>query len=1160
MREFHFYRSLRSARLLVHLFAIVASLMPVTSNAAQFVIDNFEARTTIDPWTVLRAAAGVTARAELGGGAGSSNAIYLDYSFSCAVTGSSCGQYAALNLMPPTALTAGKAIRFRTKSPADLLVAVRIVDQSNQTLQYRTIRPFSGYNSSNWYTTHIEIAKPQSYWGGVNTGILSGGVKRVQIVVESRSGSAVAGAIAVDDIEMLDAIPGSPALTYVGGLAVIDDFENRSTVLPWKVSKSPSVTASISATSVTGVDNSKGLGLPYQFTCTTSGSNCGQYVTANLSLPFPISSGASLSFQTRSAPAIRLSVRVTDESGQTLQYRVARPIEGFNPLTWYEAVVDLAHEDSYWGGANNGLIQGKIMSISVVAEKFDGIRSAGTVAMDQFAMHANAAGSAPLSYVDGKVVLDDFENRTNILPWKSWAAKSLGMSLGVQSGPGFSSTRGLAINYSFSCAVSGTTCGQYGAAEFPLPQQASPAEAISIMTKSPSESILTFNVVDASGQTLKYRTIRPLDGFNPDNWYHAHANLNEVAGFWGGANNGRIQGAIKSVRVVVESVTGIPSSGTVSVDNLTLHQERFPPSTTVFDNGVSVLDDFDSRPTVNPWFISTQTTNSSGAISSEANPKGGRSLALNYTFTCSAGECGRYVGANMRLPQPLTTASAIRMMVRTPAFASARFLVTDSVGQTFQFRLTRPLESTDASMWYEAIAFLDQPSEFWGGPADGIVRFPIVSMGVIASSMGSNQHSGSVLFDEIEAISSSAATFALSGNELPERIAPPSAQHISTRLTLAHTIDSSPATLDLAAQTGVGRLRVDLILESVEKPSGMDFRLYDDMLAGAEARDMEVLFILRQSYAAPNYDYTTPQGVAAFASFAEVVARRYAGRSVSYEVWNEPEEPTYWGLRTPNPVHYAALAASAVDAVHRGDPAALVSTAGISMFQYGYIRSMLQNGAGVRADAIGLHGYRENREPESIGESLVTSRAQVSSVLGRSSPLWMTEWGYSTPEIPGSGHDAAWRNRQANIAARSILSQCALDIPVVAWYKLIDSGSNAFERGHNFGLLDVNLQQKPAFKAVKQISDFSQGLLYTGLLRNVPHGLHVMRFDGQGSKGFVVWNSETARSITFKVPATGLQSARNVQGNSITGTVDATNPALRVFTLTEAAGPVYLRY
>ena len=59
-------------------------------------------------------------------------------------------------------------------------------------------------------------------------------------------------------------------------------------------------------------------------------------------------------------------------------------------------------------------------------------------------------------------------------------------------------------------------------------------------------------------------------------------------------------------------------------------------------------------------------------------------------------------------------------------------------------------------------------------------------------------------------------------------------------------------------------------------------------------------------------------------------------------------------------------------------------------------------GAALSADAIALHGYREGRTPESLAESILTSRVLVKTALGDNRQIWMTEWGYSNPEITGS--------------------------------------------------------------------------------------------------------------------------------------------------------------
>ena len=1026
-------------------FATIA-LSPVCDSwAADVVIDNFENRTTAAPWTAWKSnTVGVTASVATTTGYSSTRALALNYSFSCTTVGANCGLLAA-TLTPSAPITPGKSLGFMTKSPSDVRISVQIIDQSNQSFQYRTVRPLDGYNPATWYYAFVDLQKPNNYWGGANNGVIQGQIKSIWIYIESLAGKAVAGSLLVDNLTMLGAVPATPALSYVNGAANLDNFENRAIVSPWTAWQSMATGMSASVGAVAGNGSTRGLALNYNLTCTTVGSNCGQYLAATLTLPYPVTPGAAIRFMTKSPADVRMALRLIDAGGQTLQYRAVRPLEGQNPTYWYPVTIDLKQPQGYWGGANNGVIQGQIKSIWIVAETTDGKAVSGAVSVDDIAMLAAMPAPTALTYVNGIATLDNFENRTTAAPWTTWQSVANGVSIGVSTTVGHASTRALALTYSFSCTTFGSNCGQYGAAIFPLPVPVTPGAGMSIMTKSPPEASISLNIVDQGGQTLQYRMTRPLDGYNPDFWYKAAVDFSKPMGFWGGANNGIIQGKITSVWILVGSTTGKAVNGTVSVDDLSMLSAAPAAPSIIYSNGSAVLDNFDTRTSVAPWVFRGGDALSSGSIKSTTGASGSNAIGLAYNFSCQTGTCGKGVDAWMQLPVSLGSASGIALKVQTPADASLRLMVVDNGGQTLQYRITRPLENTDTAAWYDAFVSLTNPMSFWGGAANGVVQYPIVSVGIVANNLTGMAGTGEIRVDDITAVANLNAQFTLIPTTSPVIAAPASMQNLPARIGIAHRVDTNTVPLDQAKAAGAKLIRTELVLETVETASGYNFQKHDDVLAALEARGMGALFILRQYYTSPRYNLATNAGITSFGYFAEAAARRYAGRNVRYEIWNEPDEAGFWG-GTPSATEYAAVSSATIAAIRRGDPAAKVSTGGISMYQYQYISDVLNAGGASTADAIGLHGYREAREPESVAETFQVSRKIIRAALGDDRPIWMTEWGYANPEIPGDARTAQFRNRQANLLSRQVLSQCALDAPIAVWYNMVDSGTDPYYR------------------------------------------------------------------------------------------------------------------
>jgi hypothetical protein len=141
---------------------------------------------------------------------------------------------------------------------------------------------------------------------------------------------------------------------------LIDNFERTNAPAPWTFyngAEFPGATGSLS--SGPGYSG-QGAHLAYNL------SQGGHYVSANLTLPTPLSP-AAVSFWLRSPTNITISLRVVDSSGQTLQYTLRRPLENLDPAAWYQQSVPLDSATGWWGGANDGHLRNPINSLSILA-------------------------------------------------------------------------------------------------------------------------------------------------------------------------------------------------------------------------------------------------------------------------------------------------------------------------------------------------------------------------------------------------------------------------------------------------------------------------------------------------------------------------------------------------------------------------------------------------------------------------------------------------------------------------------------------------------------------------------------------------------------------------------------------------------------------------
>ena len=218
--------------------------------------------------------------------------------------------------------------------------------------------------------------------------------------------------------------------------------------------------------------------------------------------------------------------------------------------------------------------------------------------------------------------------------------------------------------------------------------------------------------------------------------------------------------------------------------------------------------------------------------------------------------------------------------------------------------------------------------------------------------------------------------------------------------------------------TGAAVARSDALWEATEPSAPVDgvHRYdwsFDDAIATALARHgLRWLPII--DYSAPwaqsvaGVDHSPPRSAADYAAYVGALASRYgAGGSFwrghpelradpvsTWEIWNEPDNPTFWSPK-PDAARYAALYEAARDAILGFEPPAAVIVGGLTN-PVAFIPALLTVAPDLRGhiDGIGLHPY--GVDPAGV-LSNVTKAHQVLAAAGVGDvPLYITELGWTT--------------------------------------------------------------------------------------------------------------------------------------------------------------------
>jgi hypothetical protein len=227
-------------------------------------------------------------------------------------------------------------------------------------------------------------------------------------------------------------------------------------------------------------------------------------------------------------------------------------------------------------------------------------------------------------------------------------------------------------------------------------------------------------------------------------------------------------------------------------------------------------------------------------------------------------------------------------------------------------------------------------------------------------------------------------------------------------------------------------------------------------------------------------DSPAPASATQYATWAADVAARYGPLGVaSFEIWNEPNNVSFWQPGA-NAAAYTADLVAAYAAIKKVDPAAYVVSGGLAPETTGggsinavtFLQQMYADGAKGSFNAVGYHPYSYPALPNTYEAwsgwsqmSATTSsiRSVMTSNGDSAKQVWITEVG-----APTGGPDGVTQAAQA-----TELTQAITDANTTSWigaiylYSWEDEGTSQSTDENFFGLVTTTGAHKLSYSAVQ---------------------------------------------------------------------------------------------
>lgn len=290
--------------------------------------------------------------------------------------------------------------------------------------------------------------------------------------------------------------------------------------------------------------------------------------------------------------------------------------------------------------------------------------------------------------------------------------------------------------------------------------------------------------------------------------------------------------------------------------------------------------------------------------------------------------------------------------------------------------------------------------------------------------------------------------------------------------------------MDKLRELNLKWVRLGLNWDTVEPKAGTwRWNVLDPVMQSAEEKGLKSLVYLVGSApfatSAPagvsNPDQYPPSNPQVYAQSLATLAQRYPDVA-AWQVWNEQNLPSFWA---PNedPAKYVDLLNVSLRALEQVSPDSLKVMGGTAYYSQMPVRgglmfeSLIQHKAINKHLVSAYHPYSHEPEGDVPGAGDFIQNGDTLNRLLRqngSGQIWATEFGWSSYSGEVEYQKLVGTDGQADYMLRRLALMSAMDYDRIFLFALSDLDARATLRDRSYGLLDINGQEKPAFKALKR--------------------------------------------------------------------------------------------
>jgi hypothetical protein len=283
----------------------------------------------------------------------------------------------------------------------------------------------------------------------------------------------------------------------------------------------------------------------------------------------------------------------------------------------------------------------------------------------------------------------------------------------------------------------------------------------------------------------------------------------------------------------------------------------------------------------------------------------------------------------------------------------------------------------------------------------------------------------------------------------------------------------------LMRDAGIGSVRIDFLWSDIEPEKGrFDFERYDSIVNTLVQHRLEILGLLHYSPMWGAGNWNAAPHAQDYQAYALAVVKHFKDRVHFWEIWNEPDHPTYWQPQDQLTA-YSQLLRSTYPLLKNEDPDCRILMGGLSQAVQDSLEFIYRQVGRDHFDIVNIHPFVSPLEDNALAK-LRQYYSDVYRIMVKygdeQKPIWFTEIGcpgveeeHSTPawwlgKNPSEIQQAEW--------VRLVYSEALtwLNVEKIFWAFFRDTPGHFKDGVDYFGLVRNDFSLKAAYKTYQSLT------------------------------------------------------------------------------------------